>query len=79
MPSPPPGKSFTNFSRYNFSSMGFTNEGDVYLYQEVSAFSVGSLHFIDWDAGTVTHKGSTNTPSILGGDYDAEKCLLGNR
>ena len=67
-------KSFTtNFSRYNFSSMGFTNEGDVYLYQEVSAFSVGSLYFIDWDAGTVTRKGSTNTPSILGGDYDSER------
>ena len=67
-------KSFsTNFSRYNFSSMGFTNEGDVYLYQEVSAFSVGSLHFVDWDAGTVSRKGSTNTPSILGGDYDAQR------
>ena len=53
--------------------MGFTNEGDVYLYQEVSAFNVGSLHLVDWDTGTGTRKGSTTPPSILGGDYAAER------
>ena len=67
-------KSFnTTFSQYNYFSFGFLENGDIYLYQEVSGGSVGNLYYLDWSEGIFESRGSSNTPSILGGDFDENR------
>jgi len=51
-------------------SIGFTREGNVYVYDERRAFDTGTLYFVNWTNGSVQALGSSQTPSILGGDYD---------
>ncbi len=67
-------KSFAcSFSKHDATSMGFTANGDLYVYQEVSAFRTGNLHLIDWETGDISKLGSSGTPSILGGDFDTSR------
>src|SRR5665213_400817 len=57
----------------SLQSIGFTPSGDVYGYHERSAFTTGTLYFIPWATGNAQSLGSSGTPSILGGDYDAAR------
>ena len=53
------------------NSLGFTSTGDFYIYQERSAFSTGTLHFVNGTSGASTARTTSGaSPSVLGGDYD---------
>ena len=54
----------------SLESIGFTTGGDVFAYDERSAFSTGTFYSLSWATGAIQSLGSTNTPSVLGGDYD---------
>lgn len=54
-------------------ALGFKPNGDAMLYREKPAFSTGTLYSIDWLDNSVSPVGSSNTPSILGGDYDVSR------
>jgi hypothetical protein len=55
------------------SGIGFTDDGNVYGYQERAGPTAGSLYYITWSAGAVLNLGSSGTPSMLGGDYDSAR------
>ncbi len=54
-------------------SIGFKNDGNVYVYDERSAFSTGTLYLFNWATSTVQSLGTSGTPSMLGGDYDESR------
>jgi uncharacterized protein YjbI with pentapeptide repeats len=64
-------KSITGTGDGSLESIGFKNDGNLYAYDERSAFSQGTMYFINWATSTAQALGSSGTPSILGGDYDA--------
>ena len=64
-------KSITGTGDGSLESIGFKNDGNLYAYDERSAFSQGIFYFINWTTSTAQALGSSGTPSILGGDYDA--------
>jgi uncharacterized repeat protein (TIGR02543 family) len=55
----------------SIESLGFTPEGNAYCYDEGNAFNTGTMNYVTWSTTTIQTRGSTNTPSVLGGDYDA--------
>jgi uncharacterized protein YjbI with pentapeptide repeats len=63
-------KTFTGVGDATTAAIGFTNTGNVYVYDEESAFAQGTFYFINWATSTVQTLGTSGTPSILGGDYD---------
>ena len=50
--------------------MGFTDSGNLYLYREGTAFATGTLFSYNWNDTNSISLGTSNTPSILGGDFD---------
>jgi formylglycine-generating enzyme required for sulfatase activity len=64
-------KSITGTGDGSLESIGFKNDGNLYAYDERAAFSQGTFYFINWTTSTAQALGSSGTPSILGGDYDA--------
>jgi formylglycine-generating enzyme required for sulfatase activity len=63
-------KTVTGVGDATTAAIGFTNAGNVYAYDEESAFAQGKLYFINWASSTVQTLGTSGTPSILGGDFD---------
>jgi formylglycine-generating enzyme required for sulfatase activity len=66
-------KSFAGVGDGSLESIGFLTNGDVYAYDERSAFSTGTLYRLNWAKETVEALGSSGTPSLLGGDYDSAR------
>jgi hypothetical protein len=55
------------------SSIGFTTNGNVYVYSDPSGNGSGTLYFVTWATGNVQSLGSSGTPAMLGGDYDSTR------
>lgn len=66
-------KSFGTLGDGTLESIGFLPNGDVYAYDERSAFSIGTLYRLNWAQETAEALGSSGTPSILGGDFDSTR------
>lgn len=50
--------------------LGFSASGEIFIYAERSAFAQGTLYYMTDINGTLQSRGSSGTPSMLGGDHD---------